>query len=197
MGAKLTIDQMQALARAHDGVCLSTVYVNQKTKLRWRCSKGHEWEATPNSVKNRDSWCPACVGLLPLTIEEMQALAQAHDGVCVSTSYVNTRTKLRWRCAEGHEWDATPNHVKNSDTWCPACGSARGASAQSLTIEQMQMFAEKHDGVCLSTVYVNSHTKLRWRCVEGHEWEATPHDMKQRANWCLKCPRVAQRPAPA
>ena len=30
MGAKLTIEEMQALAKARDGVCLSTVYVNQR-----------------------------------------------------------------------------------------------------------------------------------------------------------------------
>ena len=56
------------------------------------------------------------------------------------------------------------------------------------------MLAEKHDGVCLSTVYVNSYTKLRWRCVEGHEWETTPSAMELRVKtgyWCPKCPRGA------
>jgi hypothetical protein len=195
-----TIEQMQALAKAQGGVCLSTVYVNQSTKLRWFCAKGHEWEATPNGIKNNDHWCPACAGTLRGTIEQMEVLAKRYDGQCLSTKYVNNRTKLRWRCAKGHEWEATPNGIKNNDHWCPACGSARRASAQSLTIKQMQILAEKHDGVCLSTVYVNSYTKLRWRCVEGHEWEATPSAMKLRVKtgyWCLKCPRVAQRPVPA
>jgi len=39
MGAKLTIEQMQALAQERKGVCLSTKYVNQSTKLRWRCAQ--------------------------------------------------------------------------------------------------------------------------------------------------------------
>ena len=64
MSAKLTIEQMHALAKERGGVCLSTVYVNSYTKLRWRCSEGHEWEATPSNVKRLDSWCPACVGTL-------------------------------------------------------------------------------------------------------------------------------------
>ena len=200
----LTIEQMQALAKERGGACLSTVYVNSKTKLRWRCAEGHEWEATPNNVKN-GRWCPRC-GIARRasgradTIEQMQALAKKRGGKCLSTVYVNQSTKLRWRCAEGHEWEATPNSVKNIGSWCPRCDIARRASAQSLTIEQMQMLAEKHDSVCLSTVYVNLYTKLRWRCAEGHEWEARPSAMKLRANrgnWCLKCPRVTQRPAPA
>jgi hypothetical protein len=37
-GAKLTIEQMHALAQEKNGVCLSTKYVSAKTKLRWRCS---------------------------------------------------------------------------------------------------------------------------------------------------------------
>ena len=53
---KLTIEQMQALAKERDGVCLSTTYVNAHTKLRWRCAEGHEWETTPDSVKG-GSWC--------------------------------------------------------------------------------------------------------------------------------------------
>ena len=104
---------MRALAREHDGECLSTAYVNSFTKLRWRCAEGHEWEAQPNNVKNLDNWCPACAGNLRDTIEQMQALAKAHDGVCLSTVYVNHHTKLRWRCSEGHEWEAMPSNVKN------------------------------------------------------------------------------------
>jgi len=57
---KLTIEQMQALARERKGVCLSTaVYVNGKTKLRWRCSESHEWEAAPGNIK-KGHWCPEC-----------------------------------------------------------------------------------------------------------------------------------------
>lgn len=97
---------MQALAKKRRGQCLSKKYVHSETKLRWRCAKGHEWEASPSNVKRRGSWCPACVGLLRGTIEQMQALAKARDGVCLSTVYVNNKAKLRWRCAEGHEWDA-------------------------------------------------------------------------------------------
>ena len=60
MGAKLTIKHMQALAKQRGGQCLSDSYINTKTKLRWRCAKGHEWETTPASVKNAGSWCPVC-----------------------------------------------------------------------------------------------------------------------------------------
>ena len=165
---------------------------------RWRCHEGHEWEATPYRMKQRVEkgyWCRECAGRPLVTIEQMQALAKAHDGVCVSTSYVTGRTKLRWRCAEGHEWDAIPGNLRNRGSWCPKC-----AGLAPLTLDEMQRIAKDRGGVCLSTTYVNYRAKLRWRCSEGHEWEAKPMDMRarvKRGRWCTKCPRVAQRRPPA
>ena len=105
---------MQTLARERDGQCLSTEYVNNDTKLRWKCQEGHEWEATPKNVVHGGSWCPTCAGIHPLGLAQMQALARERDGQCLSTEYVNSDTKLRWKCQEGHEWEATPCSVVHS-----------------------------------------------------------------------------------
>ena len=104
-------------------MCLSKTYVSTYTKFRWRCAEGHEWKAKPIGVK-AGNWCPACVGRPQLTIEDMQVRAKERGGVCLSTVYVNARTKLRWRCTEGHEWQAVPHSIK-SGRWCQACFNAR------------------------------------------------------------------------
>lgn len=62
---------------------------------------------------------------LKLTIQEMNSLAESMGGKCLSKEYVSTKTKLRWRCANEHEFEATPNAVKNQGTWCPICGFQR------------------------------------------------------------------------
>ena len=116
---------MQALARERGGECLSIAYLGTHAKLRWRCSEGHEWLATSSAIKNRGDWCPFCAGKAPLTLGQMQVLARTRGGKCLSTKYVNTKTKLRWRCAEGHEWEAAPSSVKNQGTWCPVCARIR------------------------------------------------------------------------
>ena len=128
MGAKLTIEQMQALAKKRNGKCLSRVYVNSRRKLLWRCAQGHEWEAVPDSV-NAGTWCPPCAGKLRGTIEQMQVVAKKHRGKCLSTTYVNNRTKLRWRCKKGHEWEATPSNVTRG-TWCPVCAGKLAGQAR-------------------------------------------------------------------
>ena len=40
----------------------------------------------------------------PVTgIEKMREAARERGGECLSDDYVNANTKLKWRCAEGHE----------------------------------------------------------------------------------------------
>ena len=100
-----------------------------------------------------------------LTIEYMRKLAHSRGGQCLSKQYFGAQPKLRWHCAEGHEWEAQPNCVKNDNTWCPYCsGKAKH------TIEAMKQLARNRGGECLSDHYVNAFTKLRWHCAKGHKW---------------------------
>jgi hypothetical protein len=50
----------------------------------------------------------------------------------------------------------------------------------------MQVLANTHQGNCLSTVYINAHSKLQWECIQGHRWKATPHNIQQ-GQWCPYC----------
>jgi len=178
--ARLTIEEMQDIATSKVGKCLSTEYINIGTKLKWQCSKGHEWYMAPGNVKNQGQWCPHCAHCVKLTIEEMHDIAASRGGKCLSTVYINSGTKLKWQCDKGHEWEAIVRDVKTGH-WCPYCaGHAR------LTVEEMQSIAIKRGGKCLSKEYVNSITKLMWQCDKGHEWEATPGAVK-RGTWCPAC----------
>ena len=55
------LKKMGRIASEKGGKCLSPAYINASTKLRWECSEGHVWEATPNSIM-RGRWCPQCAG---------------------------------------------------------------------------------------------------------------------------------------
>jgi hypothetical protein len=47
---RLTLPDMHRIAKQKGGTCLAKTYVNSKTPVRWRCSGGHVWEATPSNV---------------------------------------------------------------------------------------------------------------------------------------------------
>ncbi|CAG8743852.1 6791_t:CDS:2 [Gigaspora margarita] len=111
---------------------------NSLSYLEWRCTKGHEWTASFSSIKYQRSWCPYCAGNIRYTLETAKLVAfnkgQAKNtlyiakivainkgGDCISNKYINGSSHLRWKCAKGHEWNATLENVKNRDSWCPIC----------------------------------------------------------------------------
>ncbi len=116
-----------------------------------------------------------------LGLAKCRELALVKGGKCISVKYKNARAKMQWKCAEDHEWYATPDNVK-SGKWCPSC-----CKTTKLTIEACRELALSHGGMCLSEVYVNSQTKMDWKCAEGHEWSANFSHMRNRGQWCPSC----------
>jgi len=54
------IEIYRIIAIERGGKLLSEKYINCQTKLLWECRNGHQWEARPCDVKNKNSWCPLC-----------------------------------------------------------------------------------------------------------------------------------------
>ncbi len=189
MSAPLTLDDMQRLAARHGGRCISTDYRNIHTELRWRCVRGHEWEATPFSVR-QGKWCATCAHdeHSAVWLPAMHTLARERGGKCLSETYVNSRTKLWWECHQGHTWEATPASIRVAGAWCPACA----ADSRKGTMNDMHALAARHDGQCLSTEYAGPTGKLRWRCAEGHEWITSPARVRN-GFWCAICAKQGRR----
>lgn len=178
--AKLTLEECQQIAKDREGICLSTEYINIYSTMDWKCKHGHIWNAGFGNVK-KGTWCPTCAGLAQLTLNECQQHAEHRGGVCLSTEYVNTTTKMKWMCKEGHEWIAKFGDIKHSNSWCPTCADTK------LTLDECQQIAKDRGGMCLSIDYVNSNTAMKWRCAEGHEWVSTFVSIKNNNHWCLIC----------
>lgn len=115
----LTLEDMQRMAKDRGGKCLSKEYVNVMTNLKWKCNKGHIWEAMPHNIHS-GWWCPHCSGHARCTIQQMKKIAKKRHGKCLSNRYVNSRTKLKWKCEKGHIWIALPPNIKKGG-WCPIC----------------------------------------------------------------------------
>jgi hypothetical protein len=189
-----TLEEMQEIAAARGGKCLSPAYVNNTTKLLWECAKGHRWEADSAHIE-RGHWCLYCAGQGKKTIEDMKNLAAHHGGQCLSDEYVNSKTHLLWQCKEGHQWKAVPYSTK-SGHWCPKCAASKGGLSRKLGLPEMQSIAASRGGRCLSAEYVNANVHLIWQCKEGHQWEALPSAIKG-GSWCPVCGHHRPRPRKA
>ncbi|MFC1483191.1 hypothetical protein ACFL56_02910 [Candidatus Margulisiibacteriota bacterium] len=186
---KLTIEEMDVLAESRGGKCLSTKYINARTKLKWQCEKGHEFEMRPKEVKI-GQWCPECSnkkkGPGKLTIKEMHILAKSKKGKFLSKIYLGSAIKHIWQCEKGHIFKKTPSSVKIG-FWCTQC-----SGMAKLTIQEMKQYAEKRDGKCLSNKYKNNKTKLKFQCKKGHIFMQEPRVVKS-GHWCPECGKKKKR----
>jgi hypothetical protein len=176
---RFPIEEIKKIAIAKGGSCLSTECSNLHTKLKFKCANEHIWEADANSIR-RGHWCLRCAGLEKSSIKEMNKIARAQGGECLSEVYVNNRTALQFKCGMNHSWWASPSSIQQGH-WCPECaGVLKG------TMKKMHALAQTKEGKCLSIEYKNSSTPLNWECVKGHKWWASPNSIKQ-GSWCPEC----------
>ena len=167
----------------------SGVVAGTHKKLRWRCAKGHEWEAV---VKNRalsNSGCPVCSN--KLVIPGVNDLATTHpelakEALFDTTAFTSgTHKKLRWRCAEGHEWEAVVVSRTNG-AGCPMCAGRR-------VIPGVNDLATTHPEVAKEALFDAANTSAfssrrgRWRCAKGHEWEAVVANRTAQHQGCPYC----------
>lgn len=188
---KYSLELANDLANKKEGFCISKEYKSLVDKLKWKCKVGHIWETTLRNVMN-GSWCPECDnrvadGTRRYSLNYIKDFALNKNGKCLSDKYFSLGRKLEWECEFGHKWSASFRQILYHNTWCPECSRIKQTGrSQPYTIEDMQELAEKHNGKCLSLVYINSKTKLEWKCSENHTWFATPSDIKN-GHWCPEC----------
>ena len=183
------MSELRERAERWGGECLSKSCHSSKDVLKWRCAVGHRFEASGAMIK-RGGWCQTCRQLPRGDIERMRKIARERGGECLSDEYVGAAIKLRWRCANGHEWSAPPAAISEGH-WCRRCGWQLPYSRARLTIEIMRETAAERGGKCLSDTYHGNKVPLRWRCARGHTWMAHPNRVRQGA-WCPSCAHSAR-----
>ena len=177
--SRLTIEEMQAIAAARGGRCVSTHYVNNMTPLEWECAHGHRWLVVASNVKQRGSWCKACaVDATRLRLTDIQRAVEKKGGRCLSTEYINLDMPLLFECGAGHRWQTAYRYIQGG-SWCWQCYCEHSRDG----IDKMRALAASRGGECLSETYENQYQSLRWRCAKGHEWDSPAIVAKR--HWCM------------
>ena len=106
---------------------------NSNKKVWWKCSVGHEWQATIQS-RNTEKGCPFCSGRVVISgVNDLQTLnptlakewnIEKNDGISPSSVKSNSGKKVWWKCANGHEWQATVAK-RNAGSGCPICAKQK------------------------------------------------------------------------
>ena len=160
-------------------------FANSGKKVWWKCSKGHEWQATISN-RNKGYGCPYCSGRCAIKGEnDLQTVNptlakewnyEKNGNIKPENFTANSGEKVWWKCQNGHEWRATI-HSRNSDIGCPYCSGRFAVKGETdlLTINPTlanEWNHEKNGDLKPENFTANSGKKVWWKCSKGHEWQA-------------------------
>lgn len=112
--------------------------------------------------------------------EQLSKIAEAKHGKLVSESYQGSNVKLTFQCSAGHQWKSTPSSIKK-EHWCVDC-----LYNKDHHYEELQSIAKSYGGRVVSKKYTNSSSKMTFECIDNHQWQARPSNIKK-GRWCPSC----------
>ena len=187
-------------AKSKGGECLSSEYLTAKTKMKWKCDNPTHpaWESTFDIVYSRKAWCNLCYrekqsenAKLVGALEKSIAYAKSRGGQCLSTEYINAKTKMKWKCDNSAHpaWESSYEHVVSRQRWCQQCAYDRAILKNGFQLAQD--YAKNKNGQCLSSSneIIKKHSVLEWKC-HNHEhksWSSTFHSVVELKTWCPYC----------
>jgi hypothetical protein len=134
-------------------------------KTTWECPKGHRFELCYTHLRDPRYGCAKCAKWQP---EDYEAAAFERGITWLGLYPSSSHKPTRWRCSEGHEWEA-PLHSLQS---CNVCAYENRSEALRLMPEDYHALAAKFGVTWLGPEVRNSGEKTNWRCEQGHEWSA-------------------------
>ena len=173
--------------------------VGSGKKVWWKCSKGHEWQATIDR-RSQGKGCPYCSGRNAIkgkndlqTVNPALAKEWNHDknnGLTPTDVLPSSNKKVWWKCGKGHEWQAMIRS-RNDGRGCPYCSGRHAVNGKNDLQTVNPVLAtewnyERNCGLMPMDVLPNSNKKVWWKCRKGHEWQSTVAN-RNNGNGCPYC----------
>ena len=124
------------------------------------------------------------MGLPKLTKERanQQLNEQQRDIECVEEPS-GYKTKIKWKCYQGHVWESTPHTVLTSKHGCPACTTTTNLSVDNKLLKLNLPISRIGD-------VANSRTPVLWLCKScNNKWMANPNKILRQDTSCPRCSR--------
>lgn len=139
--AKFTYEEIKKYIESFGYKLLSTEYENSRTKLLIECSKGHVYEATFDTYKNKECRCPECrknimSEKMKPSFNEVKEYIENEGYKLLSNKYDGSHEKLLIMCSNKHQpYDATFSNFKQGRR-CPYCNESKGEKEISKILEK-------------------------------------------------------------
>lgn len=178
---RLRPEDYQALASERGLTIIEGIPRNNSEKAIWVCDKGHQWEATYNTVK-KSGGCGHCSGAATKLERDYHALAQLNGFEWIGVELpFSTHTPTLWECNNGHVWETSYFSIQ-SGYGCHYCsGNARKSENDYHALARERGFQWIGD-----LLPKNVKEKTTWQCSQAHIWKQNWSTI-QRGNGCPFC----------
>ena len=156
-------------------------------KVWWKCSKGHNWEASVYS-RTAGSGCPYCAGntVVPGVNDIRSRMPEwvaewdfARNGTGPEKTAVTSAKKVWWKCGRGHSYRSSPA-CRIRGHGCVYCAGRKVlpgfndfASGYPGLLEEWDYRKNRIDP---SEITRSSNRRVWWKDCHGHEWLASVAD---------------------
>ncbi len=154
-------------------------------KLSWKCHLGHKYDMTVVLRTRQESGCPFCsgnrvlIGFNDLATVNPELAQQALD-IDPRTVTSGSKTKVKWKCEEGHTWVAAVLTRKVSG--CPTCAQS-GFDPNG----EGWLYFIRQDKLEMLQIGITNNTKTRLANHRTRRWELIdvvgPMDGLAARNW--------------
>jgi hypothetical protein len=196
-------DRRELLAQWHQdkngNLTPAEITSGSQRKIWWRCDQGHEWESMPYERAKRGTGCPYCAGKRILPGMDLASLypyladqwhPRKNGPLNPKDVLPGSHRSVWWKCSEGHEWRAEINS-RVEGNGCPICAGrvvipGKNDLETVFPLLAAQWHPNKNGPLSPGEVTSGSKRKVWWRCVRGHEWQASIKSRTQGAG-CPVC----------
>ena len=179
------LDRLQARARAWRGECLSTNHV-PGGQLRWKCSRGHIFEASVIAVDQQRFWCPHWVCLRGVHPLQRQARDRDEAASVPEPTPASLLEMARYcACTPSASSRGESSAAASADAASSSCQASEGTAAATTAVDA----AATASASAASQVpdLPDLDAPIEWTCGAGCSFKQSLRVGAQTPGWCPPC----------
>ena len=179
MCKKLTYEYVNKFFKTHKCELLETEYINNSTKMKYKCKCNNESYISFSHFK-QGKRCIKCSGNQKLTLEYVKIFFKERNCELLENVYTNSNTKMKYICICGNESSTTFDNFRSG------CRCMNCSGNEKLSYNFVNDYFIKHNCELLETKYINSYTKMKYKCKNNHISSISWDNFKQGYR-CIYC----------
>ena len=184
MPTKLTFEFVYNYFKDHGCELLEKEYINNRTKMRYKCSCLSEGYINYDNFKSGHR-CKSCaiktnVEKRKYTYDYVYSYFKKHGCVLLEKEYINSKTLMKYKCKCGNISKIIFNCIQQGQ-YCRSC-----SGSEKLTYEYVYNYFKEQGCELLETEYIDSKTLMEYKCKDNHRQKITFHNFKSGYR-CREC----------